>query len=75
MSREITISAHWDDEAEVWLATSADVPGLAVEAETWTRMIAEVRDVLPELLVLGGSTANDRSLTFRAEEHFDLAGA
>jgi hypothetical protein len=54
MSRSITIDARWDDEASVWLATSPDVPGLVVEAETWPSMIEEVRIVLPELLSLSG---------------------
>jgi len=69
------IAARWDAEAGVWVATSDDVPGLVVEAATWPAMIEEVRLVLPELLELEGH-GNDRlSLTFRAEEHLDLAGA
>jgi len=26
------VSAFWDDEAAVWVATSEDIPGLATEA-------------------------------------------
>ena len=73
MSRSITISARWDDEAAVWLATSDDVPGLVVEAENWPSMIDEVRLVLPELLALEGQAAGTLSLTFKADEHLDLA--
>jgi Domain of unknown function (DUF1902) len=54
MRRDITIHARWDGEANVWLATSDDVPGLVVEAETWPTMIEEVRLVLPELLDVAG---------------------
>jgi hypothetical protein len=75
MSRDITINARWDGEAGVWLATSADVPGLVVEAETWPSMIEEVRLVLPDLLDLNRQTGGNLSLTFRAEEHLDLARA
>jgi hypothetical protein len=75
MSHEITINARWDGEARVWIATSEDVPGLVVEADSWSAMIEEVRLILPELLELGGLPAKDLSLTFRAEEHFDLAKA
>jgi hypothetical protein len=75
MNREIMIDARWDGEAAVWLATSADVPGLVVEADTWPALIEEVRLVLPELLELSGQTSDKLSLTFRAEEHLDLAGA
>jgi hypothetical protein len=54
MNRDITIEARWDGEAGVWLATSIEVPGLVVEADTWPAMIEEVRLVLPELLELSG---------------------
>jgi hypothetical protein len=50
MTRSMTIQARWDDEAGVWIATSQDVPGLVVEADTWAAMIEEVRLVLPDLL-------------------------
>ena len=74
MTRSIIIDARWDGEAGVWIATSADVSGLVVEADTWPAMIEEVRLILPELLELSGE-GGDLSLTFRAEEHLDLAGA
>jgi hypothetical protein len=74
MQRDITIDAQWDGEAGVWLATSAQVPGLVVEAGSWPAMIEEVRLVLPDLLDFAGHPADRLSLTFRAEEHLDLAG-
>jgi hypothetical protein len=73
MSLAITIDARWDDEAAVWLATSSDVPGLVVEAETWAAMIQEGRLVLPDLLELAGQSNGSLSLTFKAEEHLDVA--
>jgi hypothetical protein len=54
MSHSITINARWDGEAAVWIATSEEVAGLAVEAEHWDDMISEVRLVLPDLLELSG---------------------
>jgi hypothetical protein len=75
MSHDINIQARWDGEASVWIATSSDVPGLVVEADTWPRMIEEVRLVLPELMELSGQGHQNLSLTFKAEEHLDLAGA
>jgi hypothetical protein len=74
MTRSITVDARWDGEASVWIATSPDVPGLVVEAETWPTMISEVRLVLPDLLILSGERSNNLSLSFRAEEHLDVAG-
>ncbi|KQY97206.1 hypothetical protein ASD45_21140 [Pseudolabrys sp. Root1462] len=75
MSRNITIQARWDGEASVWIATSGDVPGLVVEADSWPGMIEEVRLILPEMMEVTGQTDKDLSLTFKAEEHLDLAGA
>ena len=59
MSRSITIDARWDAEASVWIATSNEVPGLVVEADTWPAMIEEVRLVLPDLLELSGEGTNN----------------
>jgi hypothetical protein len=75
MSRSINIDARWDAEASVWIATSKDVAGLVVEADTWPAMIEEVRLVLPDLLELSGERSDNLSLTFRAEERLDVAGA
>ncbi|HEY2756677.1 MAG TPA: DUF1902 domain-containing protein [Pseudolabrys sp.] len=74
MSREISIQARWDSDAGVWTATSDDVPGLVVEADTWASMIDEVRLVLPELMEVSGQGGETLSLTFKAEEHLDLTG-
>jgi Domain of unknown function (DUF1902) len=52
MNRAISIDARWDPEAQVWIATSNEVAGLVVEADTWLAMIEEVRLVLPDLLEL-----------------------
>jgi hypothetical protein len=75
MSRDINIQARWDGEASVWIATSNDVPGLVVEADSWPTMIEEVKLVIPDLMELAGSSHENLSLTFKAEEHLDLAGA
>jgi hypothetical protein len=73
MDRSITIRAQWDSEASVWVATSEDVHGLVVEADTWPAMIEEVKLVLPDLLEVLEQPAERLSLTFIAEEHLDLA--
>jgi len=43
---------HDDDEANVYVATSRDLKGLVVEAETLDELEKEVRDLVPELLTL-----------------------
>ena len=47
MTLSLTIDARFDAEAQVWLATSADLPGLVVEAGTWPAMIEEVSLAIP----------------------------
>ena len=44
------VQADWDPEAEVWVATSDDVPGLATEAETIETLTEKLRTLIPELL-------------------------
>lgn len=61
MTKSIMIKASWDSDASVWLATSEDVPGLVVEADTWPAMIEEVKLVLPDLLELSGVTPRTKS--------------
>jgi len=63
MTRALTIDARFDPAAKVWLATSADVPGLVVEADSWPAMIEEVQLVLPDLLELSNQRADKISLT------------
>lgn len=48
----LEIAAQWDDEAEVWIATSEDVPGLCVEASTFDELVAVATELTPELLEL-----------------------
>ncbi|HEX3069917.1 MAG TPA: DUF1902 domain-containing protein, partial [Thermoanaerobaculia bacterium] len=42
------VQADWDAEANVWVATSPDVPGLATEAETIEGLTTRLRAMIPE---------------------------
>ena len=46
------VQAFWDKDAEVWVATSEDVPGLATEASTIEVLTQKLREMIPELLEL-----------------------
>jgi predicted RNase H-like HicB family nuclease len=48
------VTAEWDEEARVWVATSDDVPGLCTEADTVEALIAKLRVMVPELLEANG---------------------
>lgn len=49
-TRLFVVQAHWDPEANVWWAESADVPGLVAEADTFEAMREDLRSLVPELL-------------------------
>jgi predicted RNase H-like HicB family nuclease len=72
---KITVSALWDAEARVWVATSEDVPGLATEAPTVEALRAKIETMIPELLELNdGRNVCDPvvPLTMMYEEHRTL---
>lgn len=54
MPKVLFIRAEWDDETDVWVATSDDVPGLATEAETLEALSAKLQIMVPELLDANG---------------------
>lgn len=48
------VKAEWDEEANVWVASSDDVPGLATGADTIEALIDKLKVVIPELLEANG---------------------
>jgi len=50
----IVVKTLWDAEANVWVATSDDVPGLATEAETLKLLDIKLKSLVPELLDANG---------------------
>ena len=56
--RIFSIHAQWDPEAQVWVATSEDVPGLATEAESVDALFEKLRVIVPELLEANGIVPN-----------------
>lgn len=83
--KTIRINAIWDDEAGVWGATSDDIHGLAIEAETREKLVARLRVVIPELLELnhpeflqsaggGASLPLQANLCYRGEQMLGLTG-
>jgi hypothetical protein len=51
----ILVRAIWDADADVFVATSSDVPGLVTEAPTLQELQDRLRVLVPELLELNGS--------------------
>lgn len=54
MTRELVVMADWDDEAQVWVASSTDIYGLNVEADTLEQLSVKVAGAISDLLELNG---------------------
>lgn len=54
----IIVRATWDDEAEVWVASSNDIEGLAVEAQTLEALTPNVLSALSDLIKFNGIESN-----------------
>lgn len=66
---EYTIRTVWDGEAEVWIATSDDIPGLTLESGSFDALVEKVRAAVPELLSLNAESKRDVPLLFISERH------
>lgn len=49
---EYSVRCTWDEEAQVWIAESDDIPGLVLESGSIDALIERVRYTAPELLEL-----------------------
>jgi len=54
MEKALFVRAEWDEVAEVWVATSDDVPGLVAEADIAEALLVKLRVLIPELLDANG---------------------
>ena len=54
----VVVRADWDDEAQVWVATSDDVEGLVTEAATLEALRPKVLAMVAELLQLNGQRSD-----------------
>lgn len=59
MDREYAVNVVWDVEAHVFVATSDDVAGLAIEAKTEHELIKKLSRVVPELQELNSGRRPD----------------
>lgn len=72
MMAQITfkVEAFWDSDAEVWVATSDDVPGLVTEASTIEVLTQKLREIIPDLIILNKIVPPDvGSITFELTSH------
>jgi predicted RNase H-like HicB family nuclease len=67
MRLPIVVSATWDAEAEVWIAESDQVPGLATGADTLEELVEKLKVAIPELLTENGIPFKPDNLPFKIE--------
>lgn len=48
--KHYVICAEWDKDAALWVASSDQVPGLAVAADSMEQLVSALRVRIPELL-------------------------
>jgi len=53
------INFQWDSEADVWIATSDDVPGLVLEDESFDALLRETQLAVPTLLKLNNKQSKN----------------
>ena len=56
MAKKYNVLLTWDDEAEVWIATSKDIRGLVLEDESFDTLLHEVSLAASTLLTLNPAT-------------------
>ncbi len=75
----VRIRAEWDEEAQVWVAESANLPGLVTESETVELLLEKLRMMVPELLSYSPELARgflpEIRVTLLRRDRVDLAAA
>ena len=66
---DYVVKFTWDNEADVWIATSDDIPGLVLESGSFDALLERTRFDVPELLELNSDNSAPLSLTFKSERH------
>jgi len=67
------INLLWDNEADVWVATSQDVPGLVLESGSFDALLEKVKYAIPELVELNGQKPTAFTVSFFAERSDQVA--
>lgn len=71
----IRIDVGFDKEAQVFVASSPDVPGLVAEAKTMDELRAEAFSLIPELLELNSGIRIVKGNEIRLKEELHLCPA
>jgi len=74
LKHRIVVRAVWDDEARVWVASSEDVSGLALEAKTIEALQRKIAPAIEDLIELNGLEFDLREIPVevRSEAHLTV---
>jgi predicted RNase H-like HicB family nuclease len=75
MARPIVVTADWDPEARVWVATTRDLRGLVTEAETIEELRAKLPGMIFDMLEEAGESDVPASLEIIARASDRLTAA
>ena len=53
---QVQVLCSRDEDAQVWIATSEDLPGLVLEADFLDTLAEKIKNAVPELLEIGELT-------------------
>ena len=67
------IKLLWDNEADVWVATSEDISGLVLESGSFDALLERVKYAIPELIELNGQKPSVYTVSFFAERNEQVA--
>ena len=70
---EYTVNLILDNEANVWIATSEDIPGLVLESGSFDALLERVRFAVSELLTLNNTKTSQSTLTFISKRNERIA--
>lgn len=70
---EYIVNIIWDDEANVWIATSEDIPGLVLESGSYDALLERIRHTAPELIKLNNPKQSTYILSFVSNRHERIA--
>lgn len=66
---DYVVNFKWDEEAQVWIATSNDIPGLVLESGSFDALLERTRIAVPELLAFNAPSNIPVTLSFLSERH------
>lgn len=70
---EYVVNLTWDSDADVWTATSPDIPGLVLESGSFDALLERVRFAAPELIALNAPEKSSYVLSFVSDRHERIA--